>query len=71
MSKLIRTYDDLLDVIIGKYRETWFIDICDNDYILTIFEVTHHEQAGDTLNIDFIDVVASSVLVISYPLEKK
>ena len=47
------------------------IDICDNDYILTIFEVTHHEQAGDTLNIDFIDVVASSALVISYPLEKK
>jgi polar amino acid transport system substrate-binding protein len=68
--KKIRSYDDLTALIIGKTRGTRLGDVFDNDYKLTILEVTNYKQAVNMLNIGRIEAIAGSALVLSYQLSQ-
>jgi polar amino acid transport system substrate-binding protein len=70
VGKQIRTYDDLSELIIGKTRGTRLSDKFDNDDKLTTLEVTNYKQAVSMLNIDRVDAIAGSALVLSYQLSQ-
>lgn len=66
--KKLQTYEDLSKFIIGKTRATQLNDRFDNDDNLTLVEVSNYRQAVDMLNLDRINAVAGSALVLSYNL---
>lgn len=67
---ILRSYDDLKNLRIGKTKGTHLSERFDGDDSLNIIELTGYDQAAKMIRVGRIDAVAGSALVLSYQLNK-